>query len=470
MCLDNLNFAFDFKLQCEYTDRKLRRALAETQHEDISKYCKEEEKGETQSVFDKGNVEDADELPLSSDEVKRIVEVNGIRFDYYMNDESEREVDDLIEVDPEVNTAENEDDQQVDYLDLNESEWNSEGSERLLDDPSEENEADKQVEMFLDLDGESSDAEEDLNEEEPTTQTHTGVVQMRLADKSLRKDGKSYKCDTCGEEFDNFVDFNGHKKAHGDRRYQCLTCQRWFSKRYHLKNHISIHSREKLFKCDMCAREYTNRGNLDRHIRVNHNNERQHVCTICGKSFSQLNILRQHYAVHSTERPFPCEICGKAFKTKEYLALHKMCHLPKSERPKRTYKSVRKKQKKPQKPCVCTECGKHSNTIALHLSHMRTHSGDRPFACSICNKKFSFQQSLKSHMYLHTGEKPYKCDICGMSFRQIGHLKGEFQRLLAFRLPRTNSGITLQVTSSSTAGRNSTHVWPAANRLLCGAI
>lgn len=250
---------------------------------------------------------------------------------------------------------------------------------------------------------------------------------------------KNFKCDTCGEVFDNFNKCNDHKKTHGKQRYQCPTCSKWFAKRYHMKNHMEIHLGNRNYECVTCHKKYSNPGNLDRHVRVFHYKEKSYFCKLCGKGFSQTTTLKQHQAVHIEERNFACDICEKSFKTQDHLSLHKSRHFQRdkskrtaqrrrktsnsSDNPVEQQPAVKKYKQKP-KVCVCLICGKVSNSDTLHKSHQRTHTKEQPYECQFCKKKFSFQQSLKSHLLLHTGEKPFRCDDCGATFRQIGHLKG----------------------------------------------
>lgn len=218
---------------------------------------------------------------------------------------------------------------------------------------------------------------EDINESAVTSTTTATMSSKRKRSISKSKansprDGKRpFQCDTCEETFEIYAKLNEHKKTHGKERYQCPTCGRWFQKRYHMKNHEQIHKGLKPYECDLCQKRYTNQTNLDRHIRVTHQNEKKYTCQECGKCFSQLATLRQHHAVHTTERNFSCDVCDKKFKMKQHLRLHEMRHLPSTDRPKRKYKPPLKRYKQPQKLCICTECGKHSNTTALHLSHMK---------------------------------------------------------------------------------------------------
>ncbi|XP_034383977.1 zinc finger and BTB domain-containing protein 1 [Cyclopterus lumpus] len=53
---------------------------------------------------------------------------------------------------------------------------------------------------------------------------------------------------------------------------------------------------------------------------------RKHFCGICGKGFYQRCHLREHYTVHTKEKQFTCQTCGKQFLRERQLRLHTDMH------------------------------------------------------------------------------------------------------------------------------------------------
>lgn len=374
-CLSNLEFAYTFKIQCEYTDRKFREAIAfgSVQNATIEKIEIDDGSLEEQQHDEYYAVDHLIEVDNGED-----VDVEDIAEEIMYLDSTDTNTNDRTEDDDISPTNEEQsENEEMSEEKTNEMFWG-------FDDQSNAS-SQQQLQTTADTkDDYDETMTEDIDESAVSSTTTTATMaakRRRLISKSKANSphGKRpFQCDTCEETFDAYSKLNEHKKTHGKERYQCPTCFRWFQKRYHMKNHEKIHKGLKSYECDLCQKRYTSQTNLDRHIRVTHHNEKKHHCDLCGKSFSQLAILRQHHAVHMTERNFECDVCGKAFKLKQHLRLHQMRHLPQSERPKRKYKPPKKRYKPKLKPCVCTECGKHSNTMALHLSHMKWVPTNRP--------------------------------------------------------------------------------------------
>ncbi|KAJ6639102.1 Zinc finger protein [Pseudolycoriella hygida] len=433
-CCENLDRAYKFKIQCEYTEQKLRDALAACQLEHLDESVSSiEERGDGDCSINQNELKtDCDDNADVLEDC--VVSVQSQDCDLY--ETSSMKEDRLVEAEVESQTSA----MNSQIIDVGvDSEVNIDyGDVERLDDDEQYGDMGEVLEgeigeftpieyIYDDSDIEFLDHEDDVdhgsNKIEDWKKMEKNAKTKPSKANSRDPEANKFHCDTCGAAFKKYADLNEHKKTHGNKRYQCPTCSRWFSKKYHMKNHQTIHLNQKLFACSLCTKKYTNQGNLDRHIRVFHHNEKQYQCNVCQKCFSQSSILRAHLHVHNEERNYECNVCHQRYKTVDYLNSHKKRHLPPEQRNFKKY--PKKKSTSPvKKSFVCTLCGKKSNSVALHKSHTRIHTGEKPYSCSHCQKKFAFKQSLRSHILVHTGSKPYTCNICFAQFRQIGHLNG----------------------------------------------
>ncbi|XP_031627727.1 zinc finger protein 569-like, partial [Contarinia nasturtii] len=370
-CIQKLNLAYNFKIQCEYMEQKLREAITKSLHTQMKSASVAHKEVVSSSFFDSDDESSfgySSEL-LAMDDGEAIIEEDGGE-----EEEEEQFMEEIV------------------YLDQNvECDQVANGNQFVSSVANQQFEASNN-------DVESNAME--ISQKTVETEKFDSVGSMPSAKESdgdqdmfsVKSDNASspnvkipFKCDTCGETFDIHSEYNKHKKTHGKNRYQCLLCNKWFAKRYLLNAHHKTHSGTKNYECSMCQKRYTSQSNLDRHIRVFHRQERQHTCTTCQKTFSQLSILRQHQSVHIASREFACDVCHNKFKTEVHLKLHKKRHLPnRFGQSRRKYTPPKKTTRKPpQKMCVCSECGKRFTSVALLRSHMQSHSLEKKYECKI---------------------------------------------------------------------------------------
>jgi len=49
-------------------------------------------------------------------------------------------------------------------------------------------------------------------------------------------------------------------------------------------------------------------------------------CQFCDKTFSHRPTMEQHMRIHTGERPYKCDQCPSAFKQNQHLAAHMVIH------------------------------------------------------------------------------------------------------------------------------------------------
>lgn len=222
-----------------------------------------------------------------------------------------------------------------------------------------------------------------------------------------------------------------HKSGEVSDIHKCPECDKEFTKKKYLKNHMKTHSEERPYSCNLCFTRFKSSWSVKQHMKSIHEDFRE-VCTICGKSVIQ---LRQHERlVHANDRPHKCHLCSSAFALATVLKQHirvkhmglrqyKLCSVCGLKC--QSYKAIEihMRSHTGEMPFQCNKCDKKFKTKSNLTVHGMTHSAERPHSCNYCNKAFKTTTTLKKHIRIHTGECPYTCHICTRSFNQSNTLK-----------------------------------------------
>ncbi|KAK7944831.1 hypothetical protein WMY93_000559 [Mugilogobius chulae] len=258
---------------------------------------------------------------------------------------------------------------------------------------------------------------------------------------------------------DHIQENKSKKRSEG---WKCAICQKTFTRRPHLQEHMILHSQELPFKCsfcdqyfksrfarlkhqekshlgpfpcEICGRQFNDSGNKRRHIECTHGGKRKWTCFVCGKSVRERTTLREHMRIHSGEKPHLCSICGQSFRHGSSYRLHLRVHHNDKRYEciqcgkafiRHDHLSKHQKIHSGEKAHQCEECGKCFRRHDHLTVHYKTvHLGQKVWQkyktavhqCEVCKKEFKGKSSLESHFRTHSGEKPHKCPECHQSFR-----------------------------------------------------
>nr|XP_023014379.1 zinc finger protein 845-like [Leptinotarsa decemlineata] len=227
--------------------------------------------------------------------------------------------------------------------------------------------------------------------------------EIKNPDIDIKQEDLDYELAASGSEF---CSQDTEENPTVQDQFKCESCEKCFTRKKYLQQHLLTHEPGQRFKCDSCDKTFHWKYNLERHS-VTHTRERLFQCHICNKSLSRQTTLQLHLLTHIGDKPFQCNLCEKRFALKHHVERHLLTHTGETK-----------------KPFKCDSCESRFTGKALLQRHLLTHSGEKPLRCDLCERRFIGQNDLNRHLFTHSGEKPFKCEFCDKRFTFKLTMKG----------------------------------------------
>ena len=260
---------------------------------------------------------------------------------------------------------------------------------------------------------------------------------------------KRHFCEFCGAGFISHTYLLRHMASHTDD-FKCEFCEKKFGSKNALRQHIvkckpDIVSDKKyadeLFPCDQCDKVFSRKATLLNHMKLHSGDFK---CETCKKCFSSIFTLERHTAEGNCEEPsedtedgkYPCKECDRVFNKKGRLNLHvaqdhtemalfcTMCeksYVKKEDLLKHMIECAAKVQAKREGRIQCVFCDEHFTDPVKFRHHFQEHT--HPFKCDKCSKMFLRQTGLDNHNCDVTKIQPDLCPICGKEIRTSRYME-----------------------------------------------
>lgn len=170
--------------------------------------------------------------------------------------------------------------------------------------------------------------------------------------------------------------------------------------------------------CDICGKTFACQSALDIHYR-SHTKERPFICTACNRGFSTRGNLKQHMLTHQM-RDLPSQLFEPSNTSLSSSPTPSLLSLGSLNRPEMNgFFHGFHPEHKEMPPGLVTS----SASTSPVLSGAPPRRTPKQHYCNACGKCFSSSSALQIHERTHTGEKPFACSICGRAFTTKGNLK-----------------------------------------------
>ena len=217
--------------------------------------------------------------------------------------------------------------------------------------------------------------------------------------------------------------------ATGRPNTTCSVCYKTFACRSALDIHYRSHTKERPFQCPLCQRAFSTKGNMKQHMLTH---KSAGGAGTAGLTTDTASSIHASDGSCSSSMSCPQDDCSANHASMEAAGETSPAEADDREAASTPLSSPMAASSPSPVPLTTSMSNQRQSDARATPASLppppRTTSPSRRLPnlrhmCQVCQKPFSSASALQIHMRTHTGDKPFSCTVCGKAFTTKGNLK-----------------------------------------------
>ncbi|XP_013098424.2 oocyte zinc finger protein XlCOF6 isoform X1 [Stomoxys calcitrans] len=320
----------------------------------------------------------------------------------------------------------------------------------------------------------------------PMAREKTNAEKNKESDDIIAQWLPTLECLLCHNSFPSFTALKQHhRKKHAKGEFAVVCCERKYTYRCQIEEHVRLHLDPNAFKCMLCGKRFSSRANFCSHkqsqciptydeenkIKSKRESDKKiaewrstlecHECSdsfstftslkahfvqqhpqnefyiaCCGRKFYYRSNLERHVLLHIDSEYFKCDLCGKVLASKTSLKIHKKNHWKTAKTCSSNEEEMSKRKSFKRlddiiaqwRPVLeCLVCKHQCKSFTLLSEHFAEEHKESELYIECCGRKLGDRSKAMMHASRHLNPDSFACEVCGQSYTRRFKLRNHMR-------------------------------------------